>query len=210
MKSSKKYPFKEAVFCCSAFKTDQLPTLKTLLNEPVSEIAIVGRSNVGKSSLINHLLNNRTLAKTSSKPGKTQSINFFLIDKELALVDLPGYGYAKVSKDMREEWGAFINTYLETRKNLKLILFLIDIRRTPTEEDCAFIQWAAFHKKPLIVIFTKTDKLKSHEIKKAIESSLYLLNSYLPFSEDAFLHYSIKSNQARMDLIKKINQQLFS
>lgn len=208
--------FKEAVFLCSAFQKDQLPVIKTSTNRPAPEIAIVGRSNVGKSSLINHLLNNRTLAKTSSKPGKTQSINFFLIDKEIALVDLPGYGYAKVSKEIREEWGTFINSYLETRQNLELILFLIDIRRTPTLEDCAFIQWAAFHKKPLILVFTKTDKLKAHEIKKAIENSLDCLTKNFPNfdinkgkdRQDLFLPYSIKSNTARMKLIEKINRTL--
>ena len=203
----KKIPFKNASFFCSAFQDDQLPTLRDASKRTLPEIAIVGRSNVGKSSLINHLLN-RVLAKTSSKPGKTQSINFFLIDDALALVDLPGYGYAKVSKEIREEWGAFINTYLEKRTSLKLILFLMDIRRIPSEEDCAFIQWAHFHKKPLLIIFTKTDKLKDHEIKKATENAVNTITAQLDCTPCTFLHYSIKSLRARIDLINTINKQL--
>src|SRR5689334_3642729 len=129
-----KYSFTQGRFIASAFDEDQFPHMRTTQGKTMPEIAIVGRSNVGKSSLINALLKS-TLAKTSSIPGKTQSINFFSIDERLALVDLPGYGYAKVSLDVKEKWSALIEAYLKTRTSLRLILFLLDSRRTPTEQD---------------------------------------------------------------------------
>lgn len=205
---AKKIPFKEAQFVCAAYGNHQFPYLLNLSGKPMPEIAIVGRSNVGKSSLINHLLNNRSLAKTSAIPGKTQSINFFTIDQEVALVDLPGYGYAKVSKEIRKEWGAVIDQYLKQRLNLALLLFLIDSRRTPSSEDCALIEWASFHKKPLLIVFTKSDKLKEQEIKNSTLSSLERLHNYLHSSPVQFLHYSIKSPTDRMELIEKINTLL--
>lgn len=201
-----KIPFKHAEFIASAYLEQQLPVLKDACSgKPMPEIAIVGRSNVGKSSLINHLLNHKKLAKTSSTPGKTQSINFFLIDQKLALVDLPGYGYAKVAKTIREEWGTAIDQYLQTRTTLKLLLFLIDLRRIPTEEDIAFIEWAHFHKKPLLLIFTKSDKLKDAEIEKNLKIALKTINSCTPPS---FLLYSIKTPKARIELIEKLNTLL--
>ena len=105
------------------------------LESDYSEFAFVGRSNVGKSSLINFITNRKKLAKTSSTPGKTQLINYFLINKSFLLVDLPGYGYAEVGKDKKESWGEFIDAYLNTSKNLKCVYFLLDIRRTPTAQD---------------------------------------------------------------------------
>ena len=205
---AKKVSFKQAQFVCSAFEHDQFPSLLTQSGKPMPEIALVGRSNVGKSSLINHLLNNRSLAKTSSTPGKTKSINFFTIDKEIVLVDLPGYGYANVSKQIKAKWGQIIDTYLQQRSNLSILLFLIDSRRTPSEEDCSLIQWATFHKKPILLVFTKSDKMKEEEIKKTTLSSLELLNNYLHSSPVQFLHYSIKSPRDRIELIEKINTLL--
>jgi GTP-binding protein len=145
-------------FVASAFNKESFPKMTTSSGKPMPEVAIVGRSNVGKSSLINHLLRKK-LAKTSSIPGKTQSINFFSVDDQFALVDLPGYGYAKVAKQVREKWGELIDGYLQNRATLRLILFLIDSRREMTEQDRALIDWAAFHQKPLLVIYTKADKL---------------------------------------------------
>src|ERR1051326_1001922 len=127
----KKIPFSRGQFAAAAFGEKSFPKMLSLQGSPLPEIVIVGRSNVGKSSLINHLLNAK-LAKTSSTPGKTQSINFYSIDGQAALVDLPGYGYAKVSKPIKEEWAGFIDHYLQNRKELKLILFLIDSRRELT------------------------------------------------------------------------------
>ena len=129
----KKILFKKGVFLTSALKTSELP------ETDMPEIAVVGRSNVGKSSLINHLLRSKTIVKVSSKPGKTQRINYFVIDNALMLVDLPGYGYAKTSKSIQEEWGVWIDRYLKERK-LKLILFLLDSRRELSDEDQQFLE----------------------------------------------------------------------
>ena len=123
------------------------------------EYAFIGRSNVGKSSLINMLTNKKGLAKVSGKPGKTQLINHFLINESWYLVDLPGYGYARVSKSKRQEFSQFIKTYLLKRKSLMCLFVLIDSRLTPQEVDLEFMQWLAHHKVPFVMCFTKQDKL---------------------------------------------------
>lgn len=204
----KKIPFSQAKFVTSAFDINSFPSMISIDGKPMLEIAIVGRSNVGKSSLINHLLRNSRLAKISSTPGKTQSINFFSIDEKIAFVDLPGYGYAKVSKDVRDGWSGMIDHYLQTRPNLCMILFLIDSRRDPTEEDCALIQWAAFHQKPMLLVFTKSDKLADGQMRKNTLASLDSLKNFLHSSPVHFLNYSIKDARSRMELIEKINALL--
>jgi GTP-binding protein len=201
----KKIPFAQAQFVASAFDKNSFPRMMTAEGSPMPEIALVGRSNVGKSSLINHLLRNGSLAKTSSTPGKTRSINFFSVDERLALIDLPGYGYAKVSKDIREQWSDMIDHYLQNRPSLQLILFLIDSRRDPTEEDCSLIKWASFHKKPLLLVFTKADKLTESERREKTLSSLDSLQNFMHTTPVHFLHYSIKDPRARIELIEKIN-----
>lgn len=123
------------------------------------EFAFIGRSNVGKSSLINMLANNKELAKTSSKPGKTQTINHYEVDKFWYLVDLPGYGYASISKTMREKWSEMIDKYLKNRKNLQLVFVLIDIRLEPQEIDIDFINKLGELGLPFSLIFTKADKI---------------------------------------------------
>lgn len=201
----KKVQFAQARFIASAFDTKSFPKMMTLGGNPMPEIALVGRSNVGKSSLINHLLKNSTLAKTSSTPGKTRSVNFFAIDEILGFVDLPGYGYAKVAKNIREEWSGMIDYYLESRLTLRLILLLIDSRRELTEEDFALIQWAQFHQKPILLVFTKADKLKESERRKNLTVALNSIKNTLQSIPVHFLHYSIKEPQGRMELIEKIN-----
>lgn len=130
------------------------------------EYAFIGRSNVGKSSLINALVNQRDLAKTSSKPGKTQLINHFIVNKEWYLVDLPGYGYAKVSKDKRISFAKMINDYLINRPNLICLFVLIDARHKPQRNDQEFMRFLAINKVPFAIIFTKSDKLSEINIKK--------------------------------------------
>jgi GTP-binding protein len=129
------------------------------------EYAFIGRSNVGKSSLINMLTNNSKLAKTSGKPGKTQLINHFSINDDWYLVDLPGYGYAKVSKKLREKFEAFISNYLLERTNLMNVFVLIDSRHKPQQIDLEFMQWLGENGIPFSLVFTKVDKLKSQERK---------------------------------------------
>ena len=128
------------------------------------EFAFIGRSNVGKSSLINMLVNNKSLAKTSSKPGKTQTINHFMINSAWYLVDLPGYGYAGVSKSSREGWGAMIENYLQKRENLYCTFILIDSRLEPQKIDLDFIQWMGEKHLPFALLFTKSDKQKSGKL----------------------------------------------
>lgn len=194
----KEIQFKKVEFLLSAAKPEQYP-------EGKFDIAIVGRSNVGKSSLINHLLQRKSIAKVSQKPGKTQMVNYFLIDEFFYLVDLPGYGYAKVSKKELERWSESIDTYFQERKNLKLILFLLDLRRVPSKDDLAFLQWTSFNKIPMIVVLTKKDKLKRNEVikqKKLIEETLQLEN------DSSTVLYSIKDSNSRKELIEKIKHKV--
>jgi GTP-binding protein len=128
------------------------------------EYAFIGRSNVGKSSLINALTNSKKLAKTSGKPGKTQLINHFLINNNFYLADLPGYGYAKISKKIREEFQSFTLKYLENRENLVCLFMLIDLRVPPQKIDLEFMEYCAVKKIPFVICFTKSDKLKKVEI----------------------------------------------
>lgn len=133
------------------------------------EYAFIGRSNVGKSSLINMLVNNKKLAKTSSKPGKTQTINHFLINKNWYLVDLPGYGYASISKAMREKWQKMISDYLLKRENLQVIFVLIDSRLEPQKIDLEFISNLGEHGVPFSIIFTKTDKISVSKVQSNVQ-----------------------------------------
>ncbi len=132
------------------------------------EFAFIGRSNVGKSSLINMITNSRHLAKTSAKPGKTQTINHFLINKSWYLVDLPGYGYASVSKSIRENFGKIIEDYVLQRPNLACLFVLVDARLEPQKNDMSFIEWAGGKGIPIALLFTKADKLTKNELKKNI------------------------------------------
>jgi len=133
-------------------------------NKP--EFAFIGRSNVGKSSLINMLVGNKNLAKTSGKPGKTQLINHFVINNEWYLVDLPGYGYAKASKSLRSNWEKFISDYLMKRETLMNIFILLDSRLEPQKIDMEFINWCGEKQLPFVMVFTKIDKLSSSELQR--------------------------------------------
>tara|TARA_Y100001934_G_C12139363_1_gene671773 strand:+ start:259 stop:870 length:612 start_codon:yes stop_codon:yes gene_type:complete len=137
--------------------------------ENMPEYAFIGRSNVGKSSLINALVNNKNLAKTSGKPGKTQLINHFIINNNWYLVDLPGFGYAKISKERRKEFETMISNYLLHRKNLVCLFVLIDSRHKPQSIDQKFMQWLAKKEIPFVIVFTKSDKLGKNILQKNID-----------------------------------------
>jgi GTP-binding protein len=135
------------------------------------EIAFLGRSNVGKSSLINSLLLRKGLARTSNTPGRTQSINFFLINKSFYFADLPGYGYAKVSKTMRADWGKMAEEYLAKRIELVLCVQLIDSRHKPTSHDIQLNEWLVFNNKPHLIVATKADKLSNNELRRSLAAT---------------------------------------
>ena len=185
----------KASFFCSAYNADQIPQRK----EP--KILIVGRSNVGKSSLINHLFQNSHLAKVAKKPGKTVSLNFYFVNNRLLLVDLPGYGFAKTSKSSKESWGPFIDNFFEDQQaEIKLILFLVDSRRELSAEDLTFLRWIKIKKIPVLLIFTKCDKVKpSLEVKKQIQKDLFSLLQ-------GCIEYSIKKDQGRQALLSYLKQ----
>ncbi len=172
------------------------------------EYAFIGRSNVGKSSLINRLTNNKNLAKISSKPGKTRLINHFLIDKAWYLVDLPGYGYAKVNHNEREKFQKFISRYMTTRQNLTNVFVLVDSRHAPQEIDLDFMMWLGENAIPFSIVFTKLDKLKKNESQRAIANykrevlktweempPYFVTSSVTGDGKDELLHYIHEVNQ---------------
>lgn len=148
-----------ATFVKSSVEFSQLPT------DPIPEFAFIGRSNVGKSSLINMLVAKKELAKTSSNPGKTQTINHFIINGNWHLVDLPGYGFARVSQDTRNEWEKMIRNYLLQRETLMNVFVLIDLRIEPQKSDLEFINWLGESGVPLSIVFTKSDKLTKNNVQ---------------------------------------------
>jgi GTP-binding protein len=154
---------KSARFITSAVESAQYPEH----NAP--EIAFAGRSNVGKSSLINSLVGRKKLVRTSSRPGQTQTINFFMVNEELCFVDLPGYGYAQAPKSVRMKWRPMINQYLTQRKNLKGVVLLLDVRRKPSIDDIALHAWLKDCSKPAIIVATKADKISRNQRAKAVK-----------------------------------------
>lgn len=147
----------------TAVKPQQYP------DSAMPEIAFVGRSNVGKSSIINTLLNRRNLARVGATPGKTRQINFYNVDDILYFVDLPGYGYAKVSKVEKASWGKLADTYLTSRAQLKLVIMLVDIRHTPTKDDVTMYRWIVESSLPHIIACTKSDKISRSELNRRLE-----------------------------------------
>jgi GTP-binding protein len=168
----------------------------TLDNLP--EISFLGRSNVGKSSLLNSLLNRKGLARTSNTPGRTQCINFFLVNRNFYFVDLPGYGYAKVSKVMRQDWGVMAEEYLAKRPQLMLSIQLIDSRHKPSKLDEELNEWLVFNQKNHIIVATKADKLSS----KKLEESLAVIRKTMPNSK--VITFSATKNIGRDEVWQEI------
>ncbi|MBJ8281310.1 ribosome biogenesis GTP-binding protein YihA/YsxC [Staphylococcus pseudintermedius] len=147
----------------SAVKPEQYPELD------LPEVALSGRSNVGKSTFINSMIGRKNMARTSQQPGKTQTLNFFNIDNQLIFVDVPGYGYAKVSKKQREAFGKMIETYITTRETLKLVIQLVDLRHPPTEDDVLMYDFLKYYDIPTLIIATKEDKIPKGKVQKHIK-----------------------------------------
>ncbi len=187
---------KTAEFITSAVKSDQYPPPE------YPEIAFAGRSNVGKSSLINKLVNRKRLVKTSSTPGRTQLINFFLVNEALSLVDLPGYGYAKVPAAVKRQWGPMVETYIANRSCLKAVVLLMDLRRTPRSEEFNLMDWLHHHKVPTILVLTKADKLSKTKQQKQRRNAAEILGVDM---EDLLL-FSAKSGKGKEGLWELIEQ----
>lgn len=163
------------------------------------EFAFAGRSNVGKSSLLNSIVMNNKLAKTSSKPGKTQQINFFIVENKWSFADLPGFGFATIGKEHREKWAKLNHIYLETRDNLKNIFVLIDSRHDPMEQDLALIEWLENNEKSFTVILTKCDKISNKLIEER-KNQIENLVSMCHYCREV-LPYSSKSGLGRFELL---------
>ncbi|EEH99077.1 ribosome biogenesis GTP-binding protein YsxC [Clostridium sp. 7_2_43FAA] len=187
---------KNSDFVISAVKKEQYPITG------LPEIAFVGRSNVGKSSIINALTNRKKLAKVSQTPGKTRLINFFIINgDEFYLVDLPGYGYAKVSKTEKASWGKTIETYLNGRQELKRVVLLVDSRHKPTADDIQMHEWIKFYGYDEVVIATKSDKLSNNELRKSEKVIRETLNLG---KEDKLYFFSSLNKKGKDELVDNL------
>lgn len=179
---------KKAEFVISAYSSDDYP----VQNWP--EFAFAGRSNVGKSSLINKLINKKNLARVSSQPGRTQSINFYNIDDRFFLVDLPGYGFAKVPIKVKEEWGKLLDDYLVNRSNLRGIIQIVDARHKPTKDDQVMVNWLKNTGFPFMLVATKVDKIAKGKRKKQEK----LIKDTLSIShEDPFVFFSANTSEGK-------------
>jgi GTP-binding protein len=186
------YSFTDVRFLTSVFSVKQLPAPE------YPEIAFAGRSNVGKSSLINRLVKRRNLVKTSARPGKTQSLNFFLVDKSLYLVDLPGYGYAKVPKKMKESWQRLITGYLESRETLKCVIVIVDLRHSVKVADLQLVDWLRNNGIPFLPVYTKMDKLSANERQK----NGAILDAGLGVIKTERVLFSAKTGEGRENLLQ--------
>ena len=182
----------------SAVRTSQFPTDKK------NEFLLVGRSNVGKSSFINTLINRKNFARTSSKPGKTQTLNFYLINDFFYLVDAPGYGYAKVSKQLKNKFGLIMEDYLESREDLKMVFMLIDFRHKPTEDDVIMYNYLKHYNIPVTIICTKTDKVS----KGNHEKSISIISKTLNVNKEDLILFSSVTKMGKQEIYNKIIETL--
>ena len=190
-----KQNFTDVSFLTSVFDLKQLPA------QDMPEIAFAGRSNVGKSSLMNRLINRRNMVKTSGKPGKTQSLNFFLLDNSIFLVDLPGYGYAKVSKQMQASWQSLITGYLESRENLKCVVVIVDLRHAMKILDLQLVDWLRSKGVPFLLVYTKADKLSANQRSK----NSAILDTGFGVIASKRLLFSAKTGMGRENLIQSLD-----
>ncbi len=182
-----------AEFLLSASTTRQFPAAT------LPEIAFAGRSNVGKSTLINSLLNRKKLVKTSATPGKTQLINFFKVNDEFYFVDLPGYGYAKVPESVRRKWQNLVEAYLSERETLRNVVLIIDCRHNPTVQDRQLLEWLEYYQRPSLIVASKIDKLKRGQVQKYLQKIKHDLSI-----ESVPLGHSSMQNGRREEIWKKL------
>ncbi|AMG63318.1 MULTISPECIES: ribosome biogenesis GTP-binding protein YihA/YsxC [Staphylococcus] len=175
----------------SAVKEEQYPDTN------LSEIALSGRSNVGKSTFINSMIGRKNMARTSQQPGKTQTLNFYNIDQQLIFVDVPGYGYAKVSKSQREKFGKMIEEYITTRENLRLVIQLVDLRHNPTQDDILMYNYLKHFDIPTLVICTKEDKIPKGKVQKHLKNIKEKLDLE---DEDNIISYSSIKNSRQQQI----------
>ncbi|MDP1880439.1 MAG: ribosome biogenesis GTP-binding protein YihA/YsxC [Parachlamydiaceae bacterium] len=194
----------DAKFIKTAIEPKDYPIIRNTSGKILPEVAVAGRSNVGKSSLLNDLFDSPNLVKTSSTPGKTQALNFFSYKDQIAFADLPGYGYAQVSQSVKKKWGPMVQSYLASRDTLKVILFLLDIRRIPNDDDLQFLDWVVHHEKSMILVLTKTDKVTKSERNKQLEKILEALRA----SNIHYCFYSATKKQGRRELLSMIAEAL--
>ena len=191
---------KDAHFVCSNSKFDKLP------KDNIPEYAFIGRSNVGKSSLINALVQRKGLAKTSATPGKTIAINHFMVNDQWYLVDLPGYGYAQRSKKSREEWRVMLANYISRRRNLLYTFVLVDSRIEPQDSDMGFMEWLGENRVPFCIVFTKADKLSKAELNRNVEAYKTRLLEDWEELPPVFITSS-ETKQGREEILDFIEQQ---
>ncbi|MBK8550622.1 MAG: YihA family ribosome biogenesis GTP-binding protein [Ignavibacteria bacterium] len=182
--------------------------LRALPNSVLTEFVFVGRSNVGKSSLINVICNKKKMAKIGSVPGKTRQLNYFLINEKFYLVDLPGYGYAKVPEQIRAGWRKLVEDYISERSNVKLVFVLIDSRHEPTYLDELMVSWLEYYEIPFAIVLTKSDKISANKMQKQIYRASKIVNNedlcidYIPFS--------IITGEGKYEILKLVEEHLDS
>lgn len=182
----------------SAVRVSQFPT------DNKNEVLLVGRSNVGKSSFINAIINRKNFARTSSKPGKTQTLNFYLINDFFYMVDAPGYGFANVNKQLKNKFGLIMESYLESRDNLKMVFMLVDFRHKPTEDDVMMYKYLKYYNIPVTVVCTKTDKVS----KNKSESQINTITKTLDISKEDIILFSSVTKQGKQEVYNKLIETL--
>lgn len=190
-----------AEFIISAVRPNQYP------EDGLPEIALAGRSNVGKSSMTNRLISRKNLARTSATPGKTQHLNYYMINESMYFVDFPGYGYAKVSKSQREAWGKMIEKYLLERETLRMVVLVIDLRHPPSKDDVIMYEWLKYYERDVCIVATKADKIPRSKWDKHVKIVKHGL-SFVP--EDDFVLFSSETGLGKDELWSVIERYAFA
>lgn len=195
----KKMKINQVKLIISAVSQKQYP------DDSLPEIAVAGRSNVGKSSFINKMVQRKKLVRTSGKPGKTRTLNFYKLNEDFYFVDVPGYGYAKVSKEERAKWGRMMEEYFQTRMNLNLVILITDIRHQPTKQDIQMYEYLTYYQLPVLVIATKLDKLKKHQVNRHINE---IKHTFSDLPDHMLVPFSAMTGEGTKEAWQVIKQYL--